>query len=573
MAARTQPRRQQGGQDEGHHGNQRRHDEDIVETARHGSHQTVDHARFHAAAQGGVHQPVDRVAGAGEPPVDDAIEDRAEHGGPKRLAHHAREDVRRRGDAAPVPVDARLDRDQERGVAEAQPDTHDERTASRPQRPPRRIEGDQDETAGDQREPTEDRRQPVRRPHHQPSGDDAGERPANRHGREDEARHGDTAAHHALDVGRQERRDRHQDRADGERPGVADRDHAIAPQVDRHHGLLDVAFVADEGDQGTRRDHRQGGQGQAGQIAHLRHRQHQSAGRRDQQERAEIVDAVAALLHALGQEQRQHEDRRGADRQVDPEHQRPAQLLDQEGAEDGTDQPGHAPDAREIALLARAFLGRIDVAHHRARDRRDGARAQSLQRPKADQGDHAPSEAAQKRAHQEQPHAEEEHGLAPVDVGQASVDGNGHGLGQQVGHEHPAQQAETAQLRDDGRHGGRDDGAFDRGREHRQHGGGQHRPPLGLERPAKSSASSGTTPTTVSCKRYSTPQPRGRAAHTLTKGPAKERPAQEYTDRRGYEGGRSPDHPLHCPVAVRPVTAVFPTGNEVPHGPLAALHP
>jgi len=71
----------------------------------------------------------------------------------------------------------------------------------------------------------------------------------------------------------------------------------------------------------------------ARQRAALHQHQHQSGDRHHQQQGAEIVDPAVPGLHLFSQERRNHGDGGNADRQIDPEHQLPAYLLDQERAE------------------------------------------------------------------------------------------------------------------------------------------------------------------------------------------------------------------------------------------------
>src|ERR1700730_14678688 len=166
---------------------------------------------------------------------------------------------------------------------------------------------------------------------------------------------------------------------------------------------------------------------------------------------------------------RQDRYRHDADRQIDPEHERPMQVLHDEGAEYGSDQRRQPPDARQPALQPRPLGRRIDVADDGGGDRLDGAGAQSLQGAKRDQRHHAGGEAAGGRAEQEYARSDKDHAPAAEQVRQPPVDRGGHRLRQKVGGEHPAEQTEAAELRHDGRHGGGHDGAL-----HGRHEDGHH---------------------------------------------------------------------------------------------------
>ena len=152
-------------------------------------------------------------------------------------------------------------------------------------------------------------------------------------------------------------------------------------------------------------------------------------------------------------------------------------MLDENGAEGRTDDRGDAEDTRDVALHPRALGRRVDVAHDGGGDRLDGAGAESLQRAQADEDRHRPGEAAQCGGDEEHARAGEEHPLASVEVGEAAVDRDAHGLSEQVGGEHPAEQGEAAEIADDRGHGRGDDGAFDRRHEDGHHRGGEDEGP------------------------------------------------------------------------------------------------
>jgi hypothetical protein len=86
-----------------------------------------------------------------------------------------------------------------------------------------------------------------------------------------------------------------------------------------------------------------------------------------------------------------------------------------------------------------ALGGGIDVADDGGGDRHDGAGAQSLQRAESDQRRHAPGEAAQRRAAEEDAAADDEHSLPAVEIGKPAIDRDGHRLGEEIGGEDPAQ--------------------------------------------------------------------------------------------------------------------------------------
>ena len=172
--------------------------------------------------------------------------------------------------------------------------------------------------------------------------------------------------------------------------------------------------------------------------------------------------------------ERQNADRDDPDRQVDPEHEGPVQVLHQDRAQDRSNHRRQSPDAGEPALQAGAVRGRIEVAHDGGRDRLDGASAQALKGTEYDQREHAPGEAAGRRSDQEDAGADEEHPFAAENVGESTVDRRSDRLGEEIGREHPAEQPEAAEIGHDRRHRGGHDGAFHRRHEDRHHAGSRH---------------------------------------------------------------------------------------------------
>src|SRR6516165_10469564 len=64
----------------------------------------------------------------------------------------------------------------------------------------------------------------------------------------------------------------------------------------------------------------------------------------------------------LVQETAEHHEGRGTDRQIDPENERPTDVLDEEGAECRADDRSDTPDAGYVALHAGALGRPINVA-------------------------------------------------------------------------------------------------------------------------------------------------------------------------------------------------------------------
>ncbi len=156
-------------------------------------------------------------------------------------------------------------------------------------------------------------------------------------------------------------------------------------------------------------------------------------------------------------------------RQVDPEDQRPVQLLGEHAAEHRPEHAGGHEHRGDQALVAGTLLGRDDVGDDGLGQRDQAAAADALQAAGEDQGQHRGGERAGDRAQDEQRDAGQQHGAAAVDVAELAVERRHRGRAQQVGGDHPRQVVEVAQLAADGRQCRRDDGLVERAQEHRQH--------------------------------------------------------------------------------------------------------
>ena len=74
-------------------------------------------------------------------------------------------------------------------------------------------------------------------------------------------------------------------------------------------------------------------------------------------------------------------ERDGADRDVDVEDPAPGELLDEDAAEQRSDDARHAEHGAEEPLVAAALAGRDDVADDRLRADHQPAAAEALDRP------------------------------------------------------------------------------------------------------------------------------------------------------------------------------------------------
>ncbi len=115
---------------------------------------------------------------------------------------------------------------------------------------------------------------------------------------------------------------------------------------------------------------------------------------------------------------------------------------------------GHAPDRRQIALVAAALTRGHDIGDGGLRQRHQAATAQPLQRAEQDQLVQRLRQRAQHRRDDEQADGDRQQLAAPVDVGKLAVDRRGDGRGDQISGDDPGQMPESIQVRGDGGHGG-----------------------------------------------------------------------------------------------------------------------
>ena len=189
----------------------------------------------------------------------------------------------------------------------------------------------------------------------------------------------------------------------------------------------------------------------------------------DQDGRAQPVDAV---LTPVVRDQPQHlvvqDQREDADRQVDVEDPAPV-VLGEVAADQWSGHRGQAEHGAEQALVPAAVAGREHVRDDRERERHQPARAQSLDAPGHHELGHVLRGTGQQRAHQERRDREQQDRAPPVQVADLAVQRGGRGGRQQVRGHDPRVVLDTAELADDGRQGGADDGLVERGQQHAGH--------------------------------------------------------------------------------------------------------
>ena len=118
---------------------------------------------------------------------------------------------------------------------------------------------------------------------------------------------------------------------------------------------------------------------------------HEGAG---EQRGAEVVDPRAigreVVERQVAPDHREHD---GPDRQVDEEHERPADGVGDDAADGRPDEHGQAEHGAEQALVAAALGWREQVADDRERDREERAGAETLDAARADRAATSPATA------------------------------------------------------------------------------------------------------------------------------------------------------------------------------------
>ena len=191
--------------------------------------------------------------------------------------------------------------------------------------------------------------------------------------------------------------------------------------------------------------------------AEVRH-QHQCTERDRQGQGAEPVQVMPRARPGGRQRRREHPQRHCADRQIDVEDPAPGEVGGDESADQRTGDARRRESGAEHALVASPLPGRHDVGDRRLRTDDQPAAAEALDRTKDDELGEVTAQAAQRRAHQEDDDGRLEDALPPVEVAELAVERDDGGLGQEVRGHHPGQMGEPAELGDDGRERGGDDG-------------------------------------------------------------------------------------------------------------------
>ena len=159
----------------------------------------------------------------------------------------------------------------------------------------------------------------------------------------------------------------------------------------------------------------------------------------------------------------------GDQRQVDEKNPAPTGVFNDDAAGKRAEDRRHAPYAADDALHLGALVGGKDHADDDKRQRVDGAAAETLNRAESDHRFHTLGRAAQRRADEKDRDADQHQTALAVEVGKFAEYRRRQRRGQHVNRKHPAIKIEAAQLGDDGRHRGADNGGIDGKQKNHQH--------------------------------------------------------------------------------------------------------
>ena len=219
--------------------------------------------------------------------------------------------------------------------------------------------------------------------------------------------------------------------------------------------------------------------GRAARRRPERERDEQRHDRDDQRERAGDIERALLAAAERGHLRDDERDRERADRQVDEEDPVPAHVIGDHAAGERADHAGHTPHRADQAGVLGAAIGREQIGDDRERGDEQRARAEPLHGARGEQHLEAGRRAARRRAGEEDHHADQEHRLAAVDVGQLARDRDHHRRRDHVRRHDPAvQRVGQREVDLDRARGGRDDRLIERAEEHAEHDPGQRQRPL-----------------------------------------------------------------------------------------------
>ncbi len=205
---------------------------------------------------------------------------------------------------------------------------------------------------------------------------------------------------------------------------------------------------------------------------------------------------VLRLQNARGDEQRHR-----GNGDVDVEDPAPGHVVGEESADDRSGDTRQREDASHPPLVLPTLPRWDDVTDDRLGADHEAAGADALDGAEADELDHVLRKTGEHRPGDEDHDRSLEQELAPVEVAQLPVERGRHRRGEQVGRDHPGKLVQSPEIAHDGRQRGRNDGLIERGEEHAQHQGAEHRVDLALRHAVALRRCSAASSSTVAAMR------------------------------------------------------------------------
>lgn len=191
---------------------------------------------------------------------------------------------------------------------------------------------------------------------------------------------------------------------------------------------------------------------------------------------AKIVDLRLAARRLVWQHLDQQHERNPAERQVREEDRTPPPIFRHHAAQDRADGSGQEQDQAREALVPGSLAWLKEVTGDGEDRDNDAPCPESLEKARGDQAVHRRSNAAGKRAEQENHHCREEHRLAAKQVAQLAGNRHHRAVGDQVRRRNPAVLLNAAELLHDSWQGRRDDLAVEHRKKCAAHEDGEDGP-------------------------------------------------------------------------------------------------
>ena len=163
-----------------------------------------------------------------------------------------------------------------------------------------------------------------------------------------------------------------------------------------------------------------------------------------------------------------YQQRKQPQRQVDVENPAPGGVLDDKPADQRPDDRRQAKHAAKQPLIAPAIGWRDHVRDGGHADHHQAAAAQPLQGAHQHQLGHVLRQPAQRGAHEEQHNGDLQDNFATKQIAEFTVQRHHDGGAEDIGRHYPGELIQAAQLTDNGRQRGRDDGLIKRRKQHHQ---------------------------------------------------------------------------------------------------------